>query len=148
MAEKPQLAPPTAVITFGSPPVAANTAFRNWYRATLLSSWRFVNGNEFASMAPPLPFTTNYDFQHVPALIQAQDMQNTNPTLPTRSDTIALLDNLYRNQRLLSLIIDHNAVLTLRALDDQIPNGLPSPSKKFLEQQSVSGSKDLATLKR
>jgi hypothetical protein len=72
-------------------------------------------------MAPPLPFTTNYDFLHTPRLILVQDMQNTDPPVLTRDETIALLDRIDRDQKLLSLIVDHNAVLTLRGLDEQIP---------------------------
>lgn len=118
-----ELSPPAAVITFGSPPVAANDAFVDMFTNAIPRSWRFVNGKEFAPMAPPLPYTTNIEFYHVRQLIRVQRMQDTRPLVPTRAQCIALLEYLDRKQKLLSIIVDHNPVLTLRALDSQIPEG-------------------------
>lgn len=113
---------PTAVITFGSPPVAGNQAFVDWFAGVVPhASWRFINRHEFAPLAPPLPYTTTVWLLHVQQLIQAQTMAIRNPPVPTHSETIQLLDGLFRQRNLLSLILDHNPVSTLRALDRQIP---------------------------
>lgn len=115
--------PLTGVITFGSPPVAASEgAFVRWYSSKgVARSWRFVNGNEFAPMAPPLPYTTNYEFSHVKQLVNVQNMQDIDPPVLDWGQTIAFLDSLDRHGNLLSIIVDHNPALILRALDHQIP---------------------------
>lgn len=113
--------PPTAVITFGSPPVAGNEAFVNWFAGVIpKASWRFVNRNEFAPLAPPLPYTTNVALLHLEQLIQVQTMAIHNPPVLTYPEINRFLDLLFRQFNLQSLILDHNPVSTLRALDDQI----------------------------
>jgi predicted lipase len=112
---------PTAVITFGSPPVAGNTAFISWFSPTIPQKWRFVNGNEFAPMAPPLPFTTREQLLHVPKLIDVQNMSNPIPAVPGYPQMKERLSQLFLQHNLESLILDHNPVSTLRAIDDQIP---------------------------
>ena len=112
---------PTAVITFGSPPVAGNAVFTRWYSSTVPHTWRFVNRDEFAPMAPPLPFTTRVQLLHVSKLIQVQNMSNLVPTVPSYPQMKQRLEQLFFQHNLIFLLLNHNPVSTLRAMDDQIP---------------------------
>lgn len=107
---------PAAVVTFGAPPVAANRPFVDWYHRHIHSSWRFVNGNEFSVMAPPLPFTSDVRLEHVDFdMIDPQNIQS-RAIQPTYEEYEQLLDFLAGSMGLVSTFFDHNPVLTLRHL--------------------------------
>lgn len=104
------------IITFGSPPVAGNQAFVDWYQNDIEYSWRFRYGNEFAPMVPPVPFTSNTVLFHVPQLVEATDIQNQDPAVRDPQEVVKQVEHLVRTQNLTSLFFDHNPVLTLRKI--------------------------------
>lgn len=112
--------PTAANITFGAPPVSGNDAFTAWFDENV-HHWRFVYGNEFAPMAPPMPFTSNVELYHVGTLIDGLALKNTNPQALDFSDSQNYLDELWVKRKLISCFYDHNPVFLLRKLQNEIP---------------------------
>ena len=113
------------IVTFGSPPVG-NQAFCAWFDSLFEGhdsqvAWRFIKGDEFAPMAPPLPFViedTAREFRHVAKLIQVNDLLNNNPDSRNYEQMVNRMNQLSRQDELYKVIIDHNVASTLRALRD------------------------------
>jgi len=114
---------PAAIVSFGSPPVG-NDAFCDWFNAMVPTSWRFVCGDEFAPMAPPLPFTSQERFKnqpqvltHVKGLVKIEDGQILRTTGSADEDEMeARMDELAGQLFLSKIVSDHNLALTLRAI--------------------------------
>jgi pimeloyl-ACP methyl ester carboxylesterase len=120
---------PAGIISFGSPPVG-NYDFCNWFNEFIPAavSWRFVKGDEFAPMAPPLPFTvqeTARQFHHVNGLILVEDLDNPNPHQRPQNEMTDRLNELVSQVNLLKILTDHNIASTLRALRAQRVVSLP-----------------------
>jgi hypothetical protein len=117
---------PSAVVTFGSPPVG-DQAFVDWFAESVGVSWRFVHGDEFAPMAPPFPFADpvgdEQELRHVRGLIYidpdtgsiVQDPR----VLDQRSDPAEMVKRLVElqaNNKLMNIITDHILIKTIRVL--------------------------------
>jgi hypothetical protein len=106
---------PAAVVTFGAPPVAGNKPFVDWYRRNIHASWRFVNGTDFSSLMPPVPFTSSVRFEHVNSLIDVQDISG-NQIQQNYDENEDMLDHLAKSMNLSVMFYNHNPILTLRNL--------------------------------
>jgi pimeloyl-ACP methyl ester carboxylesterase len=125
---------PAAVVSFGSPPVAGNGQFVSWFRKSILHSWRFVYGNEFAPMCPPLPFTSNVRLLHVDSLIDVQRLRRCQPSIQRTYEEYELcLDQLARSMNLSTLLYDHNPILIMRVLHLEMARAAHSVSSLSLE---------------
>lgn len=110
---------PAAVISFGSPPMG-DANFCAWFNNQIPVSWRFVTGNEFAPMAPPLPYTTGPAAQqkllHVGRLVDVRNLDDQNPDQRSPVEMVHIVDELSRKGDLASLAFHHNPARTLRLL--------------------------------
>ena len=111
---------PAAVISFGSPPVG-DESFCEWFQQEVPVSWRFVNEDEFAPMAPPIPFTegrptAEQELRHVNGLIRCEALGQHDPAAPTPEVMKARIFELCRQGHSSKLALDHNLAVTLRRL--------------------------------
>jgi hypothetical protein len=121
----------SGVISFGSPSVG-NEEFCEWFKAYFQNyqtdgqtpqdmsvSWRFVNGDEYAPMAPPLPFTdskSSEQFRHVGDLICVGKPLVEPGHQRSRAEMVKRMNELARAGNLSKIILDHNLATTLRSL--------------------------------
>lgn len=121
----------SGVISFGSPSVG-NEEFCEWFNAHFQNfetnaqspqdtsvSWRFVNGDEFAPMAPPLPFTdskSSEQFRHVGDLIRVGKLLVEPGHQRSRAEMVKRMNKLAQAGNLSKIILDHNLATTLRCL--------------------------------
>lgn len=113
------------IISFGSPSVG-DEDFCSWFNEEFNNhndpaavSWRFVKGDEFAPMAPPLPFTvpeTAQQFHHVGGLILVENPRDPNPPQRSQQEMTDCMNDLAHQGNLSKIIMDHNLASTLRAL--------------------------------
>jgi len=120
---------PAGIVTFGSPPVG-NQKFCHWFGQCFKShineegetksvSWRFVNSDEFAPMAPPLPFVnpnTAEQFHHVGGLIRAESLLDATDYQRTQEEMTDRMRELAGERKLTKIILDHNPATVLRGL--------------------------------
>jgi len=123
---------PAAIVSFGSPPVG-DDAFCEWFNGAVPVSWRFVNEDEFAPMAPPIPFTEigpveEQELVHVRGLIRAENMNVVDPDAgrPTPPEMEQRIFQLCQEGNPSKMLLDHNLGVTLRRLQEFQP-ALGSP---------------------
>jgi len=121
---------PAGIVTFGSPPVGDKT-FCTWYNEHFNHrnhrqspvSWRFVHEDEFAAMAPPLPYTRpniSREFHHVEQFLPVQSLLQS-PLIPTPSarsyDAMdERMTDLACKKQLSKVFLDHNLATTIQEL--------------------------------
>ena len=120
------------VITFGSPPVAANQEFIDWFRQHVPANWRFNYGNEFAPMVPPLPYTTHVQMYQLPQLVEALDLENAAPHSRNATELDEHLDRL----------IDDTAVgnIAVRSQPNTNAEGTATQGKRTQGQHGLARS--------
>lgn len=121
---------PAGIVTFGSPSVG-NQAFCLWFgqcfkshineekRETKSVSWRFVNEDEFAPMAPPLPFVnpnSAEQFHHVGGLIRVESLMDPTEDQRTPDEMTIRMNELAEEGNLAKIVLDHNPATVLRFL--------------------------------
>ena len=113
---------PAAIVSFGSPPVGDHD-FCEWFNEAVPVSWRFVNEDEFAPMAPPIPFTerrpvNEQELRHVKGFIPCEDLGRPDADLTalTPEQMEERIFELSRDGHPSKMILDHNLAVTLRRL--------------------------------
>lgn len=108
--------PVEALVTFGATPVG-NHEFVQWFNKSVPCSWRFVFGDEFAPMVPPIPWTHPDDdvlLEHVGDFYHLAKPKLTVPE--TVKDSSSIIENLAFQTGMMDMIVHHNPMMTLRAL--------------------------------